>query len=72
MPPEYEGLILPVSDLALVFETYLGLLEEALLEEANTRDKQEKEHRLISRLRLSMRERFGRFDGGLIRLPAVE
>jgi hypothetical protein len=66
--PEYEGLLLPVVDLALVFETYYNLLEATLVEHAKTPAKKQEERRSVARLRDDMRSRLAPFDGGLIRL----
>ena len=57
IPPQYEGLIVPVVDLALVFETYYNLLEETLVEHAKTPVKKEEERRSIAKLRGEMRRR---------------
>jgi hypothetical protein len=71
--PEWaEGLILPIVDLALVFETYYNLLEKALVEKAKTPQEKEQERRSIAKLRADMRSRLGRYDGGLVRLSNTE
>jgi hypothetical protein len=69
-PPEFEGLLLPVVDLALVFEAYYNLLEKALVEKAKTPQEKEQERRSIAKLRADMRKRLAPFDGGLVKLSA--
>jgi hypothetical protein len=71
IPPEYEGLLLPIADLAEVFESYFSLWERALQNQVPVSAKRRAELRAIAKLRANMHRRLAPCDGGLVRLENV-
>ena len=61
--PQYEGTLLPIGDLLLVFETYFDLWEQALLREVAPSPKRQAELDAIAELRTKLRIQFAPYDG---------
>jgi hypothetical protein len=68
IPPWAEGVEMPISDIALAFERYFNLWDEAAIEYTASPQERKKERALVAQMRSRVRELLMPLDGGLVRL----
>ena len=68
IPPWAEGLLMPVTDISLVFEEYFRLWDQEAAAHMSSAQKRKKERALVAELRTKVRALLSPLDGGLVEL----